>query len=216
VSATWPCVALAGLGAFHGLNPAMGWLFAVARGLQGGGRDAVLRSLIPIAAGHALSVAIVIVAIGVLRAFVGLTTLEVGAAIALIGFGLYRLFARHRGRAGMQVSGAQLVMWSFLMATAHGAGLMLIPVLLGMPADAPHAQHAHMAAIAPRDASVNTALAALGIHTVAMLATAGVVAVVVHDWVGVAFLRRGWINLDFVWVAALIGAGVLLLVMALW
>jgi hypothetical protein len=216
MNATWPWVALAGLGAFHGLNPAMGWLFAVARGLQGGGRQAVLRSLLPIAAGHALSVAIVILAIGALRAFVGLTMLEVGAAIGLIGFGVYRLFARHRGRAGMQVSGAQLVMWSFLMATAHGAGLMLIPILLGMPVVAPHAEHAHMAAMAPLDASASVALTALCVHTLAMLATAGVVAVVVHDWVGLAFLRRGWINLDFVWVIVLIGAGAALLIMALW
>lgn len=240
MSAVWPWVALAGLGAFHGVNPAMGWLFAVARGLQGGGREAVLRSLLPIALGHALSVAIVIVAVGLLRAFVGLTALEICAAIALIGFGFYRLFARHRGRAGMQVSGAQLVMWSFLMATAHGAGLMLIPVLLGMPLAgessvnaglAPHAhvadqahmahqanlaQHAHLAALVPLDASMTTALAVLAVHTIAMLAVAGTVAVVVHDYVGLAFLRRGWINLDFFWIAALLGAGAVLLTMAVW
>src|SRR5687768_1584325 len=141
-----PWLAVAGLGAFHGLNPAMGWLFAVALGLQRRSRGAVLRALIPIAAGHALSVGLIIVVIGVLRTFVDLTMLEVGAAAILIGFGVYRLLARHRGRVGMQVSGAQLLLWSFLMATAHGAGLMLIPVLLGMPIGGPHAEHAHMAA----------------------------------------------------------------------
>ena len=125
----WPWVALAGLGAFHGLNPAMGWLFAVALGLQRGNRAAVLQSLLPIAAGHALSVGMVVLAVGALRAFVDPMILQVGAAIALIGFGLYRLLARHRGRVGMQVSRVQLLVWSFLMATAHGAGLMLIPVL---------------------------------------------------------------------------------------
>lgn len=209
-------MALAGLGAFHGLNPAMGWLFAVALGLQRGSRGAVLRALIPIAAGHALSVGLIIVVIGVLRTFVDLTMLEVGAAIILIGFGVYRLLARHRGRVGMQVSGAQLLLWSFLMATAHGAGLMLIPVLLGMPIGEAHAEHAHMAAAASLHPSVGTALAALAVHTLAMLAIAGAIAVVVYEWAGLAFLRRSWVNLDLVWVLVLIGAGVVLLIMALW
>jgi hypothetical protein len=209
-------MALAGLGAFHGLNPAMGWLFAVALGLQRGSRGAVLRALIPIAAGHALSVGLIIVVIGVLRTLVDLTMLEVGAAIILIGFGVYRLLARHRGRVGMQVSGAQLLLWSFLMATAHGAGLMLIPVLLGMPIGEAHAEHAHMAVAASLHPSVGTALAALAVHTLAMLSIAGAIAVVVYEWAGLAFLRRGWVNLDLVWVLVLIGAGVVLLIMALW
>src|SRR5436190_6579255 len=104
----------------------MGWLFAVALGLQRGSRAAVLQSLLPIAAGHALSVGMVVLVIGALRAFLDLVTLQVGAAITLIGFGMYRMFARHRGRVGMQVGRVQLLLWSFLMATAHGAGLMLI------------------------------------------------------------------------------------------
>ena len=109
----------------------MGWLFAVALGLQRKSRAAVLWSLLPIAAGHALSVALVIAAVGALRAFVDPMILQVGAAAILIAFGVYRLFARHRARVGMQVGAADLVLWSFLMATAHGAGLMLLPVLLG-------------------------------------------------------------------------------------
>jgi hypothetical protein len=218
VNELWPWMALAGLGAFHGLNPAMGWLFAVALGLQRKNRGAVLRALLPIAAGHAVSVAMVVIGIGVLRTLVDLTALEVGAALAIIGFGVYRLVARHRGRVGMQVSGGQLLFWSFLMATAHGAGLMLIPVLLGMPMDAAHSGHtghAHGAAIPSLNSSVATAFAALAIHTLAMLAVAGAIAVVVYEWVGLAFLRRGWINLDFVWAIVLIGAGVVLLAMAL-
>lgn len=216
MSSAWPWMALAGLGAFHGLNPAMGWLFAVALGLQRESRGAVLQALLPIAAGHALSVAVVIVAISVLRIFFDMAALEVGAAVTLIAFGLYRLLARHRGRVGMQVSGAQLLLWSFLMATAHGAGLMLIPVLLGMPIGDAHSEHLHhAAAFSSLGPSVGTALAALGVHTFAMLTAAGAVAIVVYEWAGLAFLRRSWINVDFVWVFALIGAGVILLIMAL-
>lgn len=215
MTAAWPWVALAGLGAFHGLNPAMGWLFAVALGLQRKSRAAVLWSLVPIALGHALSIAMVVVAVAVLRTFVDFVVLQVGAAIATIGFGLYRLVARHRGRAGMQVSSADLTLWSFLMATAHGPGLMLIPVLLQMPIGMADHDPAHMSAMNSAGTSAATGLAAVGIHTLAMLAVAGLIAVAVYEWVGLAFLRRGWINLDLVWALALIGTGAVLLLLAL-
>jgi hypothetical protein len=212
VTAAWPWVALAGLGAFHGVNPAMGWLFAVALGLQRRSRAAVLWSLLPIAAGHAFSVAMVVVVLGVFRSFVDFVVLQLGAAIAITGFGLYRLVARHRARVGMQVDGTDLALWSFLMATAHGAGLMLIPVLLEMPIGAAHHRHLPVSTAA----SAGAGLAAVGIHTLAMLAVAGVIAVAVYEWIGLAFLRRGWINIDLVWALALIGAGLILLVSALW
>lgn len=211
----WPWLALAGLGAFHGLNPAMGWLFAVALGLQRRSRAAVLWSLLPIAAGHALSVALVVAAVDVLRGFVDLKMLRLGAAIALIAVGLYRLFARHRARVGMQVSGGDLAIWSFLMATAHGAGLMLLPVLLGMPSGAADPEHAHMGLAREIGRSAATASAAVAVHTAAMLVVAGGVAVAVYEWVGLAFLRRAWVNLDLVWVLALAGGGLFLLIAAL-
>lgn len=219
-AAAW--AALAGLGAFHGLNPAMGWLFAVALGLQQGNRGSVLRALGPIAAGHALSVALVVAALAALRVFVDVLALQIGSAVALIGFGLYRLLARHAGKVGMRVSGAQLLLWSFLMATAHGAGLMLAPVLLEMPMSSAHAHHGHMMPLPASEeagasftAIVATALAVVAVHTFAMLVVAGAIAVIVYEWVGLAFLRRGWINLDLVWLLALIGAGVILLFTAL-
>lgn len=215
MTSAWPWLALAALGAFHGLNPAMGWLFAVALGLQRRSRAAVLGSLLPIAVGHALSVALVVVAVGVLRAFVDFPTLQVGAAITLIAFGLYRLLARHKARVGMQVSGGELAVWSFLMATAHGAGLMLLPVLLKMPIGMAGHAHAHMAVATEVGESAATGLAAVAIHTAAMLVVAGAIAVAVYEWVGLAFLRRGWINLDLLWILALVGAGVILLVAAL-
>ncbi len=208
MTGTWPWIALAGLGAFHGLNPAMGWLFAVALGLQRQRRDAVLQALLPIALGHALSISLVVLIVSALRAVIDLRALELACATVLIGFGVYRLVARHRGRFGMQVSSAQLVLWSFLMATAHGAGLMLLPVLLGMPS-------VHMHGMSGVEGTATTAVAAVGIHTLAMLSVAGSVGIVVYEWLGLAFLRRGWINLDLVWVIALLGTGAILLVMAL-
>lgn len=194
----------------------MGWLFAVALGLQRESRAAVLWSLLPIAAGHALSVGLVVAAAGALRAFVDFVVLQVVAAITLIAFGLYRLLARHRARVGMQVGAADLILWSFLMATAHAAGLMLLPVLLGMPIGIAHHNHAHMAVATAVGSSAVTGLAAVAIHTAAMLVVAGAIAVAVYEWVGLAFLRRGWINLNLVWVLALIGAGAILLVSAFW
>lgn len=216
MTSAWPWLALAGLGAFHGLNPAMGWLFAVALGLQRRSRSAVLVSLLPIAVGHALSVALVVVAVGLLRAFVDFRMLQIGAAVALISFGVYRLLARHRARVGMQVSHVDLVVWSFLMATAHGAGLMLLPVLLEMPIGTEGFGHTHITAANEIGTSAATGFAAVAVHTAAMLAVAGAIAVAVYEWVGLEFLRRGWINLDLLWVLALVGAGVALLITALW
>jgi hypothetical protein len=212
VAAAWPWLTLAGLGAFHGLNPAMGWLFAVAIGLQRRSPAAVLWALLPIALGHALSVAVIVAAVGVLRTLVDFGVLQVGAAVAIIGFGLYRLFARHRGRVGMQVDNVDLAVWSFLMATAHGAGLMLVPVLFQMPIGTAHHEHGQMAITSSLSSSVATGLAAIGVHTLAMLAVAGAIAIGVYQWLGLAFLRRGWINLDLLWALALIGAGGWLLV----
>ena len=211
----WPWIALAGLGAFHGLNPAMGWLFAVAIGLQRQRREAVLESLVPIALGHALSIGIVIAAVSLLRVLVDRVTLQLTAALLLIGFGLYRLFARHRGRVGMQVTRGQLVLWSFLMATAHGAGLMLLPVLLEMPQGVDAGEHAHLHHLGALGQTAGTALVAVGVHTLAMLCVAGGVGIAVYQWIGLAFLRRGWINLDFIWIIALVGAGIVLLWMTL-
>ena len=244
MSSAWAWAALAGLGAFHGLNPAMGWLFAVARGLQRGSRAAVLGSMLPIAAGHALSIAMVVAVIGVLSAFADSRTLHWGAGALLIGFGLYRLAARHRGRAGMQVGPGQLMAWSFIMATAHGAGLMLVPVLLAMPAataadpvdmtSATGMQHmagmtsttamahganmahggAHVLAMAAVGTTTRAALAAVALHTIAMLAVASAIALAVYEWLGLSFLRRGWINLDLLWVGVLVGSGAIVLATA--
>lgn len=132
----WPWITLALLGAYHGLNPAMGWLFAVALGLQEGSRAAVIRAFAPIALGHAFSVAVVVALVGTAQAFVSPATMRVTGAGLLVLFGLYKLLRplSHPRWVGMRVGFRDLATWSFLMATAHGAGLMLVPILLQLPA----------------------------------------------------------------------------------
>jgi hypothetical protein len=209
--AIWPWAALAGLGAFHGINPAMGWLFAVALGLQRGERAAVLLSLAPIALGHAASIALIAGAIGAARTAIDPLPLQLLAATGLLGFGAFRFVRgqRHAFRAGMLAGFGDLVLWSFLMATAHGAGLMIAPVLLELPlCAAPGAPlDVHASAMALLAGSLWTGLLAVAVHTLAMLVVAGAIAWLIFERIGLAFLRRGWINLDLVWSAALIGVG---------
>jgi hypothetical protein len=210
VSDGWPWLALGLLGAYHGVNPAMGWLFAVALGLQERSRQAVLRALLPIALGHEGAVAVAVV----LASGVGLVAtpeaLRPAGAAALVLFGLYR-FARPRAHprwVGMRVAPRELALWSFLMSSAHGAGLMLFPVLLGLPAAGP----AHEASrLAPGATAAVQGVAAATVHTLAMVLTMGAVALLVYEKLGVAVLRRAWVNLDALWAAALVAAGILTL-----
>lgn len=223
-------VTLAALGAFHGLNPAMGWLFAVARGLQERSRAALLRALPPIAAGHLASVGIVATLVTVTRSVTTSTVVAVVGGLILVGFGLWRLLSeRHFRWAGMRLSSAHLAAWSFLMSSAHGAGLMLLPVLVVEPigpdgthvgsdhagSDGAHAGHltAGSAGIAG-EATVGalSGLAATAVHTVAMFATVLVVALLVYQVLGVGVLRRAWINVDRIWAGALVVAGVVTLI----
>ena len=197
---TWPWAALALLGVYHGLNPGMGWLFAVALGLLRGSRRAVLGALLPIALGHELSVAVVVGLVALTQAFQLPDSRPVGA-VALVLFGVYKLRKplSHPRWVGMQVSRRDLVVWSFLMSSAHGAGLMLFPVLLGMPVAA-HVED-------PLPTGIQD-VAAVCLHTLAMLLSMGAVALLVYDRLGVAVLRRAWVNLDAIWAVAVIVAGV--------
>ncbi|WP_433493417.1 hypothetical protein ACQP26_17655 [Micromonospora sp. CA-248089] len=206
--ATW--AALAGLGAFHGLNPAMGWLFAVARGLQERRRAALLAALPPIAAGHLASVAVVAALVSATRSVTASTLVAAAGGVLLVGFGLWRLLSeRHFRWAGMRLSAAQLTAWSFLMSAAHGAGLMLLPVLLAAPAagGGPHAGH-----LAAAPAGALTGLLAAAVHTAAMLGVALAVALLVHEVLGVGVLRRAWFNVDRLWAGVLVAAGVVTLI----
>jgi hypothetical protein len=216
MSQAWPWLSLAALGAFHGLNPAMGWLFAVALGLQERRLRAVTRALGPIALGHALAIGLAAVAVSLLGLVIPQRLLLALGGAALLGFAAYKIATRfrHPRWVGMRVSPRELVLWSFLMASAHGAGLMLVPVLVGLRGEGvssalAHAGHLGHLAHQPSAASdaLLPALAAVGLHSVAMLTVAGVLAVVVYQKVGVEVLRRAWINLDFVWAGALAISG---------
>jgi hypothetical protein len=207
VTVAWPWIVIAGLGAFHGLNPAMGWLFAVAIGLQRDSFRAVLLSLLPIAAGHALAI-LAAIALFLLAGLVfDQTRLRWIAGLLLIGWALWHILRGHRARVrfGMTAGMIGLAAWSFLMALAHGAGLMLFPALL--PLCMPETGET-----ASLMGSTRVALAAVALHTASMLAVAGTVAVLVYRLTGVAILREGWINLDWLWSAALIASGMILIV----
>jgi hypothetical protein len=216
MSESWPWLTLALLGAYHGLNPAMGWLFAVALGLQEQRRGAVLQALPPIALGHAIAILVVVSVIGVAQIVVPLDVLRYVCATALILFGLFKLARRRHPRwVGMRVGFRDLTGWSFLMASAHGAGLMLVPILMRLAStDQMHGAHAHgtrHAAMAG-SATVLADLAMVGLHTLAMFAVMAAVAVVVYEKLGVLILKRAWFNVDVLWAGALVGAGVITLV----
>jgi hypothetical protein len=218
----WPWLMLFGLGAYHGINPAMGWLFAVALGLQQKSRRGVLRAIPPIALGHALSIGMVVMVFWLARAMLPERPLHYGAAAILFGFALYRLIrVRHPKWVGMRVGFSDLTLWSFLMASAHGAGLMLLPVLLlwsqGGPAPQGGMQHEmHGNQLAALHNSSNIPLqgiGAVGMHTFGFLAVATLVALLVYEKWGVAILRRAWFNLDLVWFVALTVSAILIIVL---
>jgi hypothetical protein len=203
-----PWLVLAGLGGFHGLNPAMGWLFAVGLGLQRKNRTIVLLSLIPIAIGHTVSIGVVAIAVVTLGLVADQRLLETAAGTVLIGWAVYHLAYghRHRVRIGMQTGMVGLGFWSLLMATAHGAGLMLVPVVIPLCLSASPAKDLTAAGSLP------IALGAVGVHMAAMLAVILAVAVSVYEWLGLSFLRRGWINFDLIWISALTITGIILIV----
>jgi hypothetical protein len=212
---TWTWLALAGLGAGHGLNPGMGWLFAVALGMQEGRTRAVWRALPPLALGHALAVAAAVLAAAVLGRFLPPDALGWIVGGLLLGLGALRLVRhRHPRYGGMSVGFRELTIWSFLMATAHGAGLMVLPLLVGgrglenaRGLSGGHAMHLTQASMVPVSGPMATGLWATAMHSAGYLLVTGVIAVIVYRKLGLRMLRTMWINLDLIWGGALVITG---------
>jgi len=198
------------LGAFHGINPGMGWLFAVALGMQQGSARGVWRALPAIALGHTVAVGVIVFAVGLARLAVPLASLNVLIALALVTLGLYRLWNhRHPRFGGMQVGFRDLVAWSFLMASAHGAGFMVLPFVMPAPTTVTAAAHDHAHHVAA--AGANAAAVAVGLHTLAYFTVMALAAWVVYRRLGLGLLRKAWFNVDWLWASALVVTGVVVL-----
>jgi hypothetical protein len=212
---TWTSLALLALGAGHGVNPGMGWLFAVALGLQEGRSRAVWLALWPLALGHALAIGAAALVAAALGQIVPPGALKWIVAACLVSLGVVRLVSHSHPRyGGMRVGFRELTIWSFLMATAHGAGLMVLPLLVGDTARVAatpmvHGQHAAHASLVPTSFLRDPSMVATLVHTAGYLLVTGLIALVVYRKLGLRLLRTMWINLDLIWGGALLLTGAL-------
>jgi hypothetical protein len=196
---------LIGLGAFHGVNPGMGWLFAVALGMQERRRSAVWKALLPLGIGHALAIAAAVAVAVVFGAIIPMRNLRWPVAAFLVALGVSRLiWHRHPRWVGMRVGIGGLTVWSFLMASAHGAGLMVVPVFLALGSVSNQPACHAVAASTPAAALLATLL-----HAAGYLLITAAVALIVFQKLGVGILRKAWLNVDLVWVATLIATGLI-------
>jgi hypothetical protein len=200
------------LGAYHGINPGMGWLFAVALGMQQGSVRGVWRALPPIALGHAASVGVVLAVARLAAVVVPPDALKGVVAAMLMTLGCYRLWRhRHPRFGGMQVGFVDLTVWSFLMASAHGAGFMVLPFVMSVPATLSAASHDHAHMTSAHSAMAAANATAVVIHTVAYLTVMTLAAWIVYRKLTLKFLRTAWINMDWVWAGALVVTGIVVL-----
>ena len=209
-------VAVVASGIYHGVNPGMGWPLAVSAALMDGGQRALFAALGALAVGHFLAM------IGILLPFAAMTILvqwqreiRIGAALVVIALGVWLFFNRRHPRFLARVPPSRLALWSFLVATAHGAGLMLVPIYLGLcsPGEL-DAGHQAAAALMARNAGLSIVVA--GVHTTAMIASGGAIALVVYYWLGLKFLSKAWFDLDVIWALSLVLVGAIGLVTAVW
>lgn len=208
----WLAVVASGL--YHGMNPGMGWPLAVTAGLMDKSSRALFGALWPLAAGHLLAMLVVLLPFALLAALVQWRQqIQVGASLLVIGFGVVRLFNRRHPRALARIPPSQLGLWSFAVAIAHGAGLMLVPIYLGMCRIAD--DRGHRAAGLLIDANVGMALLVSAVHSLAMVAAGGLAAWLVYRHLGLKFVSKGWFNLDATWAASLMLVGGLALAFSL-
>jgi hypothetical protein len=213
VSHTGLWLTLAALGAYHGLNPAMGWLFAVSQGMQHRQRRAVLRALTPIAIGHELSIVLVAAVVLGAATVVQPRVLHVAAAVALVAFGVFR-FVKPRAHprwTTMRVNRRELAWWSFLMSTAHGAGLMVAPVLIGLQGTEAASAHQHAEVAMAAEVPLVAGGLGIAVHVGSMLLVMGIVAIVVYEKLGLRMLGRAWLNTDALWASTFVLAGAITL-----
>ena len=205
VTALWWAVIFSGL--YHGINPGMGWPLAVSAGLMERKHSALPKALAMLAAGHFLAM------IGILLPFSLMIFLvqweveiRIGAGLLVIAMGVYLLINRRHPKFLARVHPARLALWSFLAAMAHGAGLMLVPIFLGICAVGAD-ETGHLAAQALMGSNVLTAFSVAAVHTFAMSVAGGLIAVVIYFWLGLKFISKTWFNLDLVWALSLIVVG---------
>lgn len=203
----WLAVVVSGL--YHGINPGMGWPLAVSAALMEGGRRPLFKALPPLAVGHLVAM------LAVLLPFAALATLiayereiRVAAALLVTGAGLALLFYRRHPRVIARIRPTQLALWSFAVATAHGAGLMLLPIYLGI-CRVEDVHGGHQAAAILMAGNVTAALSVSAVHALAMISAGGLVAYLVHAWLGLNFLKMSWFNLEVIWACSLILVGLL-------
>ena len=211
----WLWLAVVASGLYHGVNPGMGWPLAVSAGLMERRSRALVAALWPLAAGHLLAMLLVLLPFALLIALVEWQRqIQLGASLLVIGFGIFRLANQRHPRALARIPPTQLGLWSFAVAIAHGAGLMLVPIYLGLCREA-DLDKAHEAAGALINANLGMAVLVSMVHAAAMIAVGGCLAWLVYRYVGLKFISRSWFNLDTMWAASLILVGAIALVLSL-
>ena len=205
VAALWGAVIFSGL--YHGINPGMGWPLAVSAALMEQKRSALPRALGMLALGHFAAMIAILLPFSLMFFLIEWEVeIRVAAGLLVMAMGVYLLINRRHPRFLARVHPARLALWSFLAAMAHGAGLMLVPIYLGICAIEPD-QTGHLAAEALMTSNVMTAFMVALAHTLAMTIAGGAIAVGVYLWLGLKFLSRSWFNLDLVWALSLIAVG---------
>ena len=202
-------------GLYHGVNPGMGWPLAVSAGLMQRSSRALVAALWPLTAGHLIATLLVILPFALLVTLVEWQRqIQFGGSLCVIAFGVFRLVDRRHPRALARIRPTQLGLWSFAIAIAHGAGLMLVPIYLGLcrPSDL---DSGHEAATSLINASLEMAVLVAVTHSIAMVAAGGCVAWLVYRYLGLKFVSRSWFNLDTAWAVSLILVGAIALVLSL-
>jgi hypothetical protein len=193
----------------------MGWPLAVSAGLMEKSPRALMAALGPLAAGHLLAMLLVLLPFALLIGLVEWQRqIQIGASLLVIGFGIFRLADRRHPRALARIRPTQLGLWSFAVAIAHGAGLMLVPIYLGLCRET-DLDKGHVAAGSLINASLDMAVLVATLHATAMIAAGGSMAWMVYRYLGLKFVSRSWFNLDTSWAASLILVGAIALVLNL-